>query len=103
MVAATETAPIERIPLKKMEGPKTTEGPNERTAAPPLHSPHDNTTAAQPAQQPPRRCAAVQKARGPQKSYSPRFAIICGRSDLCRAYVRVCPLGPLPYRYAQKP
>lgn len=103
MVAAAETAPIERIPLQKDEGgPKTTEGPNEctatpplhsRTIAPPLHGPHSHPAVAHPSK----------KSKGAAKSCSPQFAIICGRSDLCRAYARVCPSGQLPYRYAQKP
>lgn len=80
MVATAETAPIERIPLKKMEGPKRPKVqtaaqrlhrcPNERTAAPPLHGPHGSPTAAQSARQP-RRCAVAQKARGPQKAAAP--------------------------------
>ena len=112
MVAATETAPIERIPPQKDGGAE-----NDRRS----ERPHGGPTASQPARQhhrcaactaatpplhsrtiaPPLRCRP--KARGPQKSCSPRFAIICGRRDLCRAYARVCPSGPLPYRCAQKP
>lgn len=49
--------PSKEFPFRKTEEPKTTEGPNERTAtpplhsrtiAPPLHSPHDSPTAALP-------------------------------------------------------
>lgn len=58
MVAAAETALIERIPLQKDEGAENGRSQNDRTAvpplperahaAPPLHGPHVSPTAALP-------------------------------------------------------
>lgn len=70
MVAATETAPIERIPLQKDEGAENAQK-SERA--------HSRPTASQPARQHHRctactaahRRAAAQKARGPQKAAAP--------------------------------
>ena len=82
MVAAAETAPIERIPpSERWRGPKTTEGPNERTATPPLHS----RTIAPPLHGPrparqPHRCAAAQKARGPQKAAAPNSLLFAAKA-----------------------
>lgn len=57
MVAAAETAPIERIPLQKDGGAENDRRSkrahshpalHSRTIAPPLHSPHGSPTAALP-------------------------------------------------------
>lgn len=79
MVTTTETAPIERIPLKKMEGAATAESPNDRTATPPLHS----RTIAPPLHGPHGRLAAAQpskKARGPQKAAAPNSLLFAAEA-----------------------
>lgn len=70
MVAATETAPIERIPPQK-DGGAENDRRSERA--------HSHPTAALPARQS-HRCAAAHKARGPQKAAAPNSLLFAAEA-----------------------